>query len=76
MKKSVLALWIAISLTGLSLAGIWGFAWYYYVIQGNLSTGDDSSGNGRGGNRGNRGPDREKPLFPAGRNLLNSAKRT
>ena len=50
MKKSVLALWIAISLTGLSLAGIWGFAWYYYVIQGNLRTGDDSSGNGRGGN--------------------------
>ena len=49
MKKSVLALWIAISLTGLSLAGVWGFAWYYYIVQGNLRTGDGSSGNGRGG---------------------------
>ncbi len=49
MKKSVLALWIAISLTGLSLAGAWGFAWYYYIVQGNLRTGDGSSGNGRGG---------------------------
>ncbi len=49
MKKSVLALWIAISVTAVSLIGIWGFAWYYFIYQGNgriTKAGASESGSG------------------------------
>ncbi|MCI8951313.1 MAG: carboxypeptidase regulatory-like domain-containing protein [Lachnospiraceae bacterium] len=64
MKKTVLALWIAISVAAVSLIGIWAFAWYYFIYQGNS----------RGGSHGSAGEEREVSSVYSGGELAGTVK--